>query len=314
MSGQRNIIPDTDPAMGVRKIILDTDPALGVRLGTDIDDDLAIIMILASPEVELMGLTCTYGNSSIKRTYAHAKRLLHLAGRDDIPVKKGAGWMSRHIDRDTEASRFIAETIKRFPGEVTMVTIGPLTNLAAAIYHNPGLMDMVPELVMMGGRLNTGRGEFNFAAHPDASNLVLQTPVPKIIATMELCFQVAFTEKHLNELEREPSLLIHPFLPAVRRWLKLNRLAISILARKQKAMAKGGFYPWDPVGAAYLIDPSIFSRIIPIKIWLEKKKVMVSRDVADLDERLQVRAPKRIDGQRFLRLLLDRIKKVKKKI
>jgi inosine-uridine nucleoside N-ribohydrolase len=298
---------------GPRKIILDTDPALGVHLGTDIDDDLAIIMLLASPEVEILGLTCTYGNSSIKRTYGDAKRLLHLAGRDDIPVKKGAGWLSRHLDQDTEASRFIAETIKTRPGEITMVTIGPLTNLAAAIYHNPGIMDLVPELVMMGGRLSSSRGEFNFAAHPEASNLVLQTPVPKFVATMELCLQVAFTQEHLKELEHDPSLLIHPFLPAVRRWLKLNRFATSIIARKQKAMAKGGFYPWDPIGAAYLIDPSLFSEIIPLRIWLEKKKVMVSRDVADLDERLILRAPKRVDGPRFMRLLLDRIKKVKRK-
>ncbi len=296
-----------------RKIILDTDPALGVKLGTDIDDDLAIIMLLASPEVELLGVSCTYGNSSIRRTYYDARRLLRLAGREDIPVVKGAGWMSRRIDRETDASRFIAETIEKNSGEVTMVTLGPLTNLAAAIHHNPGLMDTVPELVMMGGRLLSGRAEFNFMAHPEASNLVLGTPVPKFIATMELCMQVAFTFRHFRELTNDPSLVIHEFLPAVRRWLKMNRVATSLVARNNPNVAKGGFYPWDPVAIAYLVEPSIFSDIIQAGMRLEGKKVIVSRDVADMDEKLKVRAPKKMDPGRFMSLLIERLKRVKRK-
>jgi inosine-uridine nucleoside N-ribohydrolase len=175
-------------------------------------------------------------------------------------------------------------------------------------------MDIVPELVIMGGRLKSSRAEFNFAAHPEASNLVLKTPVKKFLATMELCFQVAFKYRHLRELEGDPSLLIHPFLPAVRRWLKLNRLVLSIAARNREGLAKGGFYPWDPVAIAYLIDPSIFSETVPIKTWLQGKKVMVSRDVSGLDERLQVSAPRKIDPERFMRLLLDRLKAVKRKV
>lgn len=294
-----------------RKIIIDTDPAMGVRLGTDIDDDLAIIMLLASPEVEIKGITCTYGNSSIRRTYYDARRLLRLAGREDIPVMKGAGWTSRSIDRETDASRFIIETIKSLPGEVTMFTLGPLTNLAAAVRHSPGLLDLTPEVVMMGGRLRSGQAEFNFMAHPEASNLVLGTPAPKFVATMELCMQAAFTFRHFRELEGDPSLLIHPFLPAVRRWLKMNRALIGLAMRSQKKVAKGGFFPWDPIAAAYFIEPGIFSDIVELRMRLEGKKVMVSEDVPGSDQGLKVRAPRKLDPERFMRLLIDRIKQVK---
>jgi purine nucleosidase len=296
-----------------RKIILDTDPALGVKLGTDIDDDLAIMMILGSPEIELLGVTCTYGNSSINRTFHDATRLLKLAAREDIPVEKGAGWLTRDINRETAASRFIAETIRKNPGNITMVTLGPLTNLATAINMNPGLMDDVNELVMMGGRLVSGRGEFNFSAHPAATNLVLQTRVPKALATMELCIQALFKMKQFRELQGDPSLLIHPFLPAVRRWLKINRTAIAIAARNRKDIPKGGFFPWDPVAIAYILDPSIFPEIIPIKAWMQEKRVMVSRDVAGMDEKSWVKAPARMNQAPFMELLIQRIKQVKRK-
>lgn len=293
------------------RIILDTDPALGVRLGTDIDDDLAIIMLLASPEIEILGITCTYGNSTINRTFYDARRLLGLAGRADIPVAKGAGWLSRNIDRETEASRFIAETIKANAGRVTMVTIGPLTNLATAIRHNPGIMDMTQELVIMGGRLVSGKTEFNFAAHPEATNIVLGTPVSKFMATMELCFQTAFTKEHLKQIEGDDSLLIHRFIPAIRRWLRINRVVTSLFAGNNPAMAKGGFYPWDPIGLAYLIEPQIFSDIIPLKVGMQGKRVITSEDIDGMDERLKVRAARKLDGERFMRILIERIKKVK---
>ena len=115
-----------------RPLLIDTDPGLSVRLSADIDDDLAILFLLASPEIAILGLTCTYGNSSIARTFADAQRLLREAGRTDLPVLKGAGWMSRDVNRETDASRFLAETILRRPGEITVLTLGPLTNLAAA--------------------------------------------------------------------------------------------------------------------------------------------------------------------------------------
>ena len=73
----------------MHKIIIDTDPAMGV-FGRDVDDALAIALALNSPEIEVLGLTVTYGNTSLPRAVRSARRLLRAAGREDIPVLPGA--------------------------------------------------------------------------------------------------------------------------------------------------------------------------------------------------------------------------------
>ena len=292
-----------------RPILIDTDPGLSVRLSADLDDDLALLFLLASPEVEVLGVTCTYGNSSIARTFADAKALLAHAGRPDLPVLKGAGWMSRDVHRETDASRFLAETILKRPGEITVLTLGPLTNLATALTFHPELAEAIPELVMMGGRLASGRPEFNFSAHPRATNLALRAPAPKFLVTLDLCFQVAFTQAELSRLEGHSDAAIRRYLPVIRRWLKLQRFLIRLARLRYPELAPGGFFPWDGIAAAYLIEPSLFSEIKPLKMWMEKNRVMNSQDLSGLDPRLAVRAPFRVDAPKFLNLFVEQLQK-----
>ncbi len=287
-----------------QKIILDTDPAMGMWLGADIDDDLAIMFLLASPEVEILGITTTYGNSTGGRTYRDAVELLGRAGRSDIPVFQGAGWMSRKLDRETDAGRFIRETIRSQPGEISMVTVGPLTNLGAAIHSDPELMQDSRQLVMMGGRSVPGASEFNFSAHPAASSVVLGSSVRKFVATLDLCFQVVFTMQHLKQLEGRPELLIHHDLGSVRRWLKFNRFIVGLLARFEPALNKGGFFPWDAIAASYLVAPDLFSEIGLVQMDMHGKKMVISE--AD-DERYAVELPAKVDASRFMELFLERL-------
>jgi inosine-uridine nucleoside N-ribohydrolase len=287
------------------RIILDTDPAMGENMGLDIDDDLAIIFLLNSPEIEIAGITTTYGNSSNSRTYRDAKRLLARAGRPDIPVFKGAGWTSRDLGRETDSSRFIAETIREQPGELTMVTIGPLTNLATAMEQSPGLLSDVKELVMMGGRLKDGRTELNFSAHPCATASVLADSCPTFIVTMDLCFQVLFTEQHLAMLKSKPDLVLAPWMGAIRRWLLMNRLFMGALSLIDKEIPPGGFFPWDGIAAAYLIAPDLFTREKKAVMAMEGKKVRIKEAMAD-DPRA-VRLPAEVDAKRFMEMFMDRI-------
>lgn len=290
-----------------KPILIDTDPGLSVHLSADIDDDLAILFLLASPEVEVLGVTCTYGNSSLGRTFADAQALLAHAGRPKLPVLKGAGWLSRDVNRETDASRFMAETILQRPGEITVLTLGPLTNLATALTFHPELAGAIPELVMMGGRLPSGRPEFNFSAHPHATNVVLRAPAPKFMVTLDLCFQVAFTQAELSRLEGKPDAAVHRYLPVIRRWLKLQRFLISLARLRYPELSPGGFFPWDGIAAAYLIAPSLFSEIKPLKMWMEKNRVLNREDLSGLDPRLAVRAPFRVEARRFLNLFVERL-------
>ncbi len=289
-----------------RKIILDTDPALGERIGLNIDDDLAIMFLLNSPEVEIIGITTTYGNSTRDRTYRDARRLLMRAGRPDIPVIKGAGWMSRELGRETDASRFIRETIMARQGELTMVTLGPLTNLAAALHSAPSLLCHAQELVMMGGRLKSGLTEFNFSAHPEATAKVLAVSCPKFIATLDLCFQVVFTAEHLRRWEGNPNLVIAPWLGATRRWLRLNRMVMGALSLRHKEIPTGGFFPWDGIAVSYLVKPELFAFIRHRLMTMDGNKVILEDPISDDDPRA-VRLPEKVSASSFMKLFLERI-------
>ena len=285
------------------KIILDTDPAMGERLGLDIDDDLALIFLLDSPQIEITGITTTYGNSTGRRTYRDAQRLLQRAGRTDIPVFKGAGWLSRDTSRQTDASSFIRETVLQHPGGLTLVTLGPLTNLAAALNSSPGLLSGVRELVMMGGRLVNGKSEFNFSAHPGATAKVLSQPCPKFIVTLDLCFQVVFTVRHLRMLSGKPDLVVAPWLGAMRRWLHLNRMAAAFVSLWQKQVPRGGFFPWDGIAVSYLVDPGLFTQEIRALMTMQGKKVNIDDSVSPKDPRA-ARLPVKIDSEKFMQLFM----------
>ena len=162
-------------------ILIDADPAMMVRGGLDIDDDLAILFALGSPELEVRGITITYGNTSVGRALKDARQLLSRAGRGDMPLRKGAGWLSRNIDRPTQASRFIVDEVRQSDRDLVIVTLGPLTNLAAALRAAPDIADRIKGHLVLGGRLQNNRFEFNFTAHPEAVGVVLNTPIPRVV-------------------------------------------------------------------------------------------------------------------------------------
>jgi inosine-uridine nucleoside N-ribohydrolase len=171
-------------------IILDCDPGH--------DDAIALLLALGSPELELLGVTTTYGNQTLEKTTANALRVLELAGRTDVPVASGA---SRPLERElvvaahvhgesgldgptlpppsveavaTDAVAWIAEAVGRSPSPVTLVPTGPLTNVAAYLRaHGTAGIERV---VLMGGAIAEGNmtpaAEFNIWADPEAARIV----------------------------------------------------------------------------------------------------------------------------------------------
>src|SRR5262249_35109029 len=109
-------------------VVIDTDPAIGYA-GRDVDDGLAILALLADPAVEVLGLTITFGNVSLQRGVRKAREIVARAGRKDLPVLAGAQGPF-DLDRDTEATAFLREVARQRPGEVRVLAIGPVTNVA----------------------------------------------------------------------------------------------------------------------------------------------------------------------------------------
>ena len=184
---ERYISPDkTMPT----PIILDCDPGH--------DDAIALLLALGSSELELLGVTTTYGNQTLEKTTANALRVLELAGRADVPVASGAAEplerelvVAAHVHGEsgldgptlpppsaepvsTDAVAWIADAIGRSPSPVTLIPTGPLTNIAAYLRaHGTAGIDRI---VLMGGAIAEGNmtpaAEFNIWADPEAAQIV----------------------------------------------------------------------------------------------------------------------------------------------
>lgn len=188
------------------RILLDTDPG--------IDDALALFLALASPEVELVAITTVSGNVAVDHTTRNALSLLELAGRTDIPVARGCERPlvslpveAAHVHGDNglggvilpepqmplyagHAVDVIIETVLNAPGEITIVAVGPLTNLALALRREPRLASSVREVVIMGGALRvpgniTPCAEFNIFADAQAAQIVLHAGWPIRLVTLD---------------------------------------------------------------------------------------------------------------------------------
>ncbi len=212
---------DHEPVRGPFRVIIDTDPG--------VDDALALLLAMQSPELKIEGITAVAGNVPLELTLPNALRMVEIARRDDIPVAAGAkGPLLRRLVTATyahgenglggaifpepkrkpipePAANFIRQAVRRYPGEVTLITIGPLTNIATALNSDPELAGMVRALVMMGGSLSGGNitpaAEFNVYVDPEAARIVFQSGIPITMVGLDVTRKTSLTEDHVRVLE-----------------------------------------------------------------------------------------------------------------
>lgn len=209
-----------------RPVLLDCDPG--------IDDMIAILTAVASPEVELVGVTTVGGNVGIDTTTRNALNVLALAGRADIPVARGAARpylrsldnraASVHGDNglggitlpasgtgpvEATALELIVETVRAATEPVTLVATGPLTNVAHLFAVHPDVASRLARLVVMGGSIGAGNrtpaAEFNIWADPEAAYRVLTEPglprpVPTTLVGLDVTYRTAYREDDLRRL------------------------------------------------------------------------------------------------------------------
>jgi purine nucleosidase len=257
--------------MSARSIILDCDPGQ--------DDAVAILLALASPEeLEVLGITTVAGNVPLVKTQRNARLMCDLAGRKAIKVFAGcprpmvrdlvtAEYVHGRegIDgaevRDPEtplqerhAVDFLVEALRGAKdGSVTLVPMGPLTNVASALVKAPDILPKVREIVLMGGALREGgnttpSAEFNIYVDPHAAKVVFECGRPLVVMGLDVTHQVLATPRRVERIER----LATRTGRAVSGMLRyFNRFDV------EKYGIEGGPLH-DPCTVAYLLKPDLF--------------------------------------------------------
>ncbi|HEX5807542.1 MAG TPA: nucleoside hydrolase [Anaerolineales bacterium] len=206
-----------------KQILFDTDPG--------IDDACAILLALASPELSLEGLSIVHGNCSLEQGTRNALSVLALAGAGQIPVARGCelplvqpsllapethgnsglGYAQLPEPRLTPIAQhavdFLIERVLSSPGEITLVAIGPLTNIALAIRQEPRIVVALKELVIMGGALRhegntTALAEFNTYVDPHAAHIVYHAGIPTTLVPLDVTYQCILTPEDVERLRR----------------------------------------------------------------------------------------------------------------
>lgn len=240
-----------------QKILLDTD------LGSDIDDSVALAYLLSKPECELLGITTVTGDTEQRARMASA--LCIAAGQPDIPIYPGAEqtllieqkqpavpqaaalarWQHRTDFPKGEAVEFLRCTIRAHPGEVTLLTIGPLTNAALLFRVDPEIPALLKGLVMMVGLFgNKAAGysplEWNALVDPHATAIVYQTPVAQHRSIgLDVTTRVTMTKDEVRARFTAP--LLRPVLDFADVWFQHT----------------GGITYHDPLAAAVVFRPEI---------------------------------------------------------
>jgi len=205
-----------------KKILIDTDPG--------IDDSLAILLALASPELSLEGLSIVHGNCSLEQAVINGLSVLELANAGHIPVTAGCelplvqpsllapethgntglGYAKlpkpRIKPRVQHGCDFLIEKILSNPGEITLVAIGPLTNVALAIRKEPRIVKALKELIIMGGAIRhegntTALAEFNTFVDPHAAHIVYHAGIPTTLVPLDVTYQCMLTRKDVERLQ-----------------------------------------------------------------------------------------------------------------
>ncbi|MCX8170743.1 MAG: nucleoside hydrolase [Candidatus Bathyarchaeota archaeon] len=262
----------------MKKIILDTD------IGTDVDDALALALAIKSRrDIDLRAVTTVHGDVNLRARIA--RKMLKISGLEGIPVAagiaqplmrdrpilgwvghEGKGFLTPEDDGlkpcETHAVDLIISEIMSMKNEITLVAIGPLTNLATAIIREPKITENVKEIIVMGGvtrlfnGLNLPHREHNILCDPEAAKIVLSSGAPITMVPLDVTLKVYVERKDLDKISAVKSPLTDAVVSMVEEYLRIvNR-----------------DYTWlhDPLALAVSIDPSLV-RMMDMKILVETR-------------------------------------------
>lgn len=308
------------------RVFVDCDPG--------IDDAVALAYLAARPEVEILGVGAVFGNNTVTVTARNALRLLALYGRPDVPVAVGAGRplvqeprLAEHVHGDNglgdvelpepereavaeSAAELLVRLARENPGELDVLAVGPLTNVAIAIGLEPRLPELVRRLVVMGGAVevpgNVGsHAEANIVNDPEAAEVVFAAGFDLDLVALDITMKTVATSDWLDRLKEVPGERAErtsAFLDFYADFYK------GVFGVRQCAMH-------DPLAAAVLADPHLVTEAFEAPIRVELTGSLTrGMTVADRrprpgrDERRVTRVITSVSGDEFLDRMLDSLR------
>ena len=324
-------------ALAQQRVIIDTDPG--------VDDAMAILLALNSPELKVEAITVVPGNVAASQGLQNALKLVSLAGRCDLTVAGGAQhplnqklitaqyWHGKNGLANVELptskckadSRFgpdlIIELVHKYPHEITLIPVGPLTNIALAVSKDPSIVPLVKDIVIMGGSITggnvNGAAEANIYNDPEAASIVFNAGWMVTMVGSDVGERTIITRKHLAELQalRGPE---SDFIA---------KLADFYITRSEKSGYQGAAM-YDPLAVAAVIDPALvtlkdmhvdvetrgaFTRgeTVANRMGSDENNVLHG-DHYEIEGVIELKANARVclasDAEKFLQLFISRIK------
>jgi inosine-uridine nucleoside N-ribohydrolase len=315
-------------------IIFDTDFVMPPH-----DDSMALMLALQSPEFEILGITTVAGNESVERATSDVLRMLEIANQASIPVYVGANmplvheksdyavrnYGNWHSDEapdappggfatkkaeDESAVSFIIRTVMSQSQQVTLVAIGPLTNIAQAIRNEPGFAKNVKRLVIMGGAVAllpdgagniTPNAEFNFWVDPEAAWVTLRSGIPIELSPLNVSRKSALTKDWYDKMVAVDT--------------PLTRLLKTTMGQRFEAEPDRSWFMYDQIAVASIIDPTLvtskrlyvdvnFDHGISYGVSVGGEKIWPGAEGAQ-----QMDVQYDLDWSRFIEMFIERIQK-----
>jgi purine nucleosidase len=313
----------------LKRIIIDTD------VGLDVDDAYAISLAAKSPELTVEGITTVYGDTLLRARIA--LKLLKLANRKDIRVIAGEGepitenkqslmlgfegeCVLTPKDRELEVPRrsavdFIADKALAPKKDLTIVTIGALTNIALALKKQPDIKKGIKELIIMGGMINppeiNGKkvpydAEYNFTCDPEAARIVFESGIPLTLVPIDTTMKPDnyLTENELTKLQEANIPLTKTLLEMTKIWLEHYKKLASTMGMPLEIVK-----PWmhDPLTLTVTLKREIYKiENLPLRIDTEEGKARV---IQDKEKGVEVKVCTDADFTQFKSLLIERLTK-----
>jgi purine nucleosidase len=305
------------------RIILDCDPG--------VDDAVAILLALASPELEILGVTLVSGNVALSDVCENARRIVAVSGRDDVPLFAGCptplirpqifgkyseiGAFSDAIVPRVKAPietmhavSFIADAARRAAethDPITLCCTGPLTNVALAVLQDKKVAAGIARIVMMGGAFSAlGNrapwAEYNILADPHAAEAVFTSGIEVVMLPLDVTFDVLMTDEHLSKLRAQAG-------PVG------EMLAALITSHDRSDVARFGRPGGplhDPTVIAWVLAPELF-RLRPAAVGVEYRGDTAGHSYADFygkgSRAVNARVAQSVNAEGFFALLLERL-------
>ena len=304
-----------------KKVIIDCDPGY--------DDALALFLAARSPEISLIGVTCVAGNAEVEKTAYNALCLCSLAGMPQIPVAKGMAHplynrleTAPHIHGESglggvdlpnpdgtlhpqHAVDFLIDTIMASDDDITVIPIGPLTNIAMALLKEPRLALHIPEIVLMGGSMGLGNAtpsaEFNIYADPEAAKVVFNAGIPIVMVGLDVTHQALLTPQHIMAIAKNGT----PVAAVAATILRAYREKITPLGEECVMTMH------DACAVATVCDPTLLTaRLMRVDIETRGEYTRGRTVCAPgfiIEKPLNVRVGTAFNAERFYAMLIDRL-------